>query len=419
MEMYNVPLHSDSQEFIFTFTNSGDEPVAVASVNVSCGCISSLFTEGHILPGEKGDVIITLDPKKIGMAPFQSKAYVDFAADTLPIFELTVSGTVTSPITFEPSSIRITHENSWEPQAQTITIRNTTSTPLRNLDVKSIQGYFDVSPRQVDISAKGTTSVRVVANERAPTSHFSDKIIFESPSSSAVKFSVDVSGWRQNGPLYTASEVLEFGVLKSDSIRTRRLTIIVPKTLRADDVQIGEIEAQGIPLEVGDILRSESSNFIIELTPDASQLRSGSHEGIIRLEYTVGTRKGDLSLPVSLYISPGLLTSDNGLEPSSQSAITLSKTHASDLSNTIRTLARHKGWAVVSESGNSVTEANMVQLKLDIALDDGDGNIIIFRAIMNATDEVYIDGALHVSENSSSEYTDAQLIEMLSEALNS
>lgn len=47
---------------VFTFTNSGKEPVVLERVSVSCGCTTPEYTQKPVLPGEKGEIKITFDP---------------------------------------------------------------------------------------------------------------------------------------------------------------------------------------------------------------------------------------------------------------------------------------------------------------------------------------------------------------------
>ncbi|QDT64513.1 DUF1573 domain-containing protein [Calycomorphotria hydatis] len=45
----------------FHFTNRGDSPVTISEVAPSCGCLSPVFTEEAIAPGERGDLVLRVD----------------------------------------------------------------------------------------------------------------------------------------------------------------------------------------------------------------------------------------------------------------------------------------------------------------------------------------------------------------------
>jgi hypothetical protein len=49
-------------ERTFRFTNAGDQPLRLASVEASCGCTTPAWTEGAIGPGEAGEIRVAYDP---------------------------------------------------------------------------------------------------------------------------------------------------------------------------------------------------------------------------------------------------------------------------------------------------------------------------------------------------------------------
>ena len=48
----------------FTFSNTGAQPLIVNEVKASCGCTSPSWTQQPILPGKKGYVSVTFDPRR-------------------------------------------------------------------------------------------------------------------------------------------------------------------------------------------------------------------------------------------------------------------------------------------------------------------------------------------------------------------
>lgn len=47
----------------FEFTNTGDQPLVITNVHASCGCTSSDYTKAPIMPGKKGYVEASFNPK--------------------------------------------------------------------------------------------------------------------------------------------------------------------------------------------------------------------------------------------------------------------------------------------------------------------------------------------------------------------
>lgn len=47
----------------FTIENVGNKPMVIRGIYISCGCTTSTHTKEAIMPGEKGQINVTLDPK--------------------------------------------------------------------------------------------------------------------------------------------------------------------------------------------------------------------------------------------------------------------------------------------------------------------------------------------------------------------
>ena len=48
----------------FAFTNKGDAPLVIRHVDISCGCITAHWNRKPVMPGERGLITITYDPKR-------------------------------------------------------------------------------------------------------------------------------------------------------------------------------------------------------------------------------------------------------------------------------------------------------------------------------------------------------------------
>lgn len=74
-------LEGEVVSYTFHFTNVGNVPLIITSVDKSCGCTASDYPREPIAPGERGDIKITYDSK--GHHGFQSKTLV-VNANTMP-----------------------------------------------------------------------------------------------------------------------------------------------------------------------------------------------------------------------------------------------------------------------------------------------------------------------------------------------
>lgn len=75
----------------FRFTNNGDEPLVISSVQASCGCTVAAYSKDPVLPGGEGYVTATYNAAKLGA--FNKTLTVNANADTGAVL-LTVKGTV-------------------------------------------------------------------------------------------------------------------------------------------------------------------------------------------------------------------------------------------------------------------------------------------------------------------------------------
>ncbi len=82
----NVPVTHE-----FSFTNTGDAPLIISSVQASCGCTITSYTKDPIAPGGEGFVKATYNAAKIG----QFTKSVTVNANTADgIVQLTIKGEV-------------------------------------------------------------------------------------------------------------------------------------------------------------------------------------------------------------------------------------------------------------------------------------------------------------------------------------
>ena len=53
-------------ERTFVFTNIGNEPLVIKNVQSSCGCTIPKKPENPIMPGQKGEIKVSYDTKRVG-----------------------------------------------------------------------------------------------------------------------------------------------------------------------------------------------------------------------------------------------------------------------------------------------------------------------------------------------------------------
>jgi hypothetical protein len=82
----------------FTFTNTGDVPLVISSVNASCGCTVTAYSKDPIQPGGQGFVKATYNAAKVGQ--FTKTVTVNANTDEGQVV-LTIKGEVIDPAIVE------------------------------------------------------------------------------------------------------------------------------------------------------------------------------------------------------------------------------------------------------------------------------------------------------------------------------
>jgi hypothetical protein len=63
---YGKIIKGSEGERTFVFTNIGDTPLMIQSIKSSCGCTVPKKPEAPIMPGEKGEIKVSYDTKRVG-----------------------------------------------------------------------------------------------------------------------------------------------------------------------------------------------------------------------------------------------------------------------------------------------------------------------------------------------------------------
>jgi hypothetical protein len=95
---YGMIEQGEKVSHIFTFKNTGNEPLVLSNVKPSCGCTTPKWTKEPIAPGAQGEIQVEFDSK--GKSGKQTKT-VTITANTDPA---TTILTITGDIQVPPSS---------------------------------------------------------------------------------------------------------------------------------------------------------------------------------------------------------------------------------------------------------------------------------------------------------------------------
>lgn len=82
---------ADGQRY-FEFTNTGNAPLTISNAKGSCGCTVPTYPKEPIMPGEKAQIKVKYDTKRVG--PFTKKVYLTTNDVKKTKHTLTIKGTV-------------------------------------------------------------------------------------------------------------------------------------------------------------------------------------------------------------------------------------------------------------------------------------------------------------------------------------
>jgi len=80
-----IKEESGAQSFTFSFINKGDKPLIVHRIATSCGCTTSEWTKKPVIPGAKGEIMVTYHPEN-RPGEFQKRICVFSNAENNQIF---------------------------------------------------------------------------------------------------------------------------------------------------------------------------------------------------------------------------------------------------------------------------------------------------------------------------------------------
>lgn len=80
---------------VFTFTNTGDEPLILSSVRASCGCTTPKWTQKPVMPGKAGEIGVRYNTNNTG--GFTKTITITSNAVNEPRVVVKIKGNVVNP----------------------------------------------------------------------------------------------------------------------------------------------------------------------------------------------------------------------------------------------------------------------------------------------------------------------------------
>ena len=89
-------MDGEKVEYIYTFKNTGSEPLVISNAKGSCGCTVPAWPKEPIAPGAEGEIMVRFDSKGKGRVggSTQSKTVTITANTTPPDTRIIIKGKV-------------------------------------------------------------------------------------------------------------------------------------------------------------------------------------------------------------------------------------------------------------------------------------------------------------------------------------
>src|SRR6059058_1042102 len=126
----------------FKYQNTGTAPIHFKSVKASCGCTTTQSQKEVVSPGEKGEIIASLN---IGDRTGQQVKTVTVQTDEPPPAQsttvLTLRATIPQPLEIKPAFVYWTTGD--EPKTKKISVKAAKDFPAKNITIKSNSQNFE------------------------------------------------------------------------------------------------------------------------------------------------------------------------------------------------------------------------------------------------------------------------------------
>jgi hypothetical protein len=101
---FGATPHGPLRTHTFTITNTTSKPVHIASVRVSCGCLSTALQRTDLAPGQEAALVVNMDTRRFH-GHWAKVVYVRFDQPESAEVKLTVGATSRDDITFAPNAL--------------------------------------------------------------------------------------------------------------------------------------------------------------------------------------------------------------------------------------------------------------------------------------------------------------------------
>ena len=154
---FGASPHGPVRTHTFTITNTTSKPIHIASVRVSCGCLSTALQRTDLAPGEEAALVVNMDTNRF-RGYWAKVVYVRFDQPDSAEVKLTVASTSRDDLTFTPGVLAFGKVATGSSSKASVTV--TVGDASCNIsDVKCDSAYVQAQASVQSRDSSGTTFV--------------------------------------------------------------------------------------------------------------------------------------------------------------------------------------------------------------------------------------------------------------------
>jgi hypothetical protein len=274
----------------FEYQNVGDAVLELKKPTTSCGCTVASLTPETLKPGEKGELVFTLNVGNISRGHAEKHITVPSNDPTTPSLELTVKADMTSTVEHEPEQVNLGDLRQHMVTNVSVLVKRTDGKNLHISKAEAGQDHIHTRIEPLKESSNTAAHVWIEFTAQGPPRRFADSLRVYGDDETQLLFPITVFG-RILGPITLEPEVVLWNVEDAehwpeaapDSVTTRKVKIEAgdpsePLELKNATSGLDNLSVSIVPVENGKVY---------ELVAKLSQPPKESESGTISFETNV------------------------------------------------------------------------------------------------------------------------------------
>lgn len=211
-------------EFVFELQNLYKEPIHIASVRASCGCVTPSIVKENLKTWEKGGIL----------AHFNTRTFLGQRAATITVVidqpfyaevQLNIKGYIRGDVVFDPGKVEFTSVDQGAKAEQLVRVNYAGRSDWKIVDVRSANEHLEVSiDQQRREAGRVNYQLRVRLKESAPAGYFTDEMVLVTNDGRLQQIPIKVEG-NVTPAISVSPASLFLGVVEPGQTVTKQLVV--------------------------------------------------------------------------------------------------------------------------------------------------------------------------------------------------